>query len=237
MKEDYGKNIDIKKMIFPCLLAGFGCERNTVLFYYAILLPLVFMAISCGDEDIDPQNKNGTVITKRPDGVITSVNFSAAENPPTSADDFFNVYLKIKPYDEFRKTRHNTTIKGFVHEHFDQYYYGIRVEDAGYNFHYEHGKMFLAHGHYVVIKNLDPNPFISPLDAKNSFSKYKVVPIASIIDFEWELLIKEIPPDKFGKTKLVYRIYLNTYHENNTEIGYVDAHTGKTLLAVPILIN
>jgi bacillolysin len=205
--------------------------KRTV-FYYAMLFPFVFISLSCADEDIEPQYDDGLVITKRQDGVITSVNFSGAENPPTSADEFFRDYLKIKPYDEFRKTRHNNNF-----ENFNQYYHGIRVDGAGFTFHYKNGKMFLAHGHYVIIKNLNPNPFIRPVDARNSFSKYKEVPIGSIFDFKWELLVKEILPNKSGRTKLVYQIYLISDHKNNTEIGYVDAHTGKTLLVVPILIN
>lgn len=38
-----------------------------------------------------------------------------------------------------------------MHEHYDQYYNGIKVDEAGYNFHFEKSKMYLAHGNFIEI--------------------------------------------------------------------------------------
>jgi len=100
--------------------------------------------------------------------------------------------------------------------------------------------MFYAHGHYVKINDLNINPTITPEKARDCFADYKDIPLDSIIDFISELMIKEIPNnsnDSVFLPMLVYRIYMYANHENNTEVGYVDAHTCKVLLTEPALID
>jgi len=131
---------------------------------------------------------------------------------------------------------HFFVTKEYINEHFDQYYKGIRVDNGGYNFHYRSGKMFYAHGHYVKINDLNVNPSIIQEQARECFANFKKIPLDSIIDFISELLIKEIPAvgnDSVFLPKLVYKVYINSNHENNTEVGYIDAQTCRVLLTEP----
>ena len=183
------------------------------------------------------------IVIKDKTGVIQSVEFPDSikiSDIPTSSDAFFKDFLKVSANDEFKKVPRKEKSKDFIHEHFDQYYKGIKVDNAGYNFHYKNGKMFYAHGHYVKINDLNVNPTISPEKARDCFANYKDIPLDSIADFISELIIKEISAngnDAVFLPMLVYRIYLYANHENNTEIGYIDAQNCKILLTEPDLID
>ena len=155
---------------------------------------------------------------------------------PVDAGEFFVKYLKTNK-ENFRKVPHESKNKKFIHEHYDQYYKGIKVDFGGYNFHYENGRMYLAHGHYVKISELNISPTITAEMAKQIFAVYKNIPLDVVTGFESELLIKEIPSsnenDTISVPKLVYRIYLVSGHPENDENGFVDVHTGKVLFTEP----
>jgi len=155
---------------------------------------------------------------------------------PASSIEFFRDYLETSANDEFRKVPQKQRMKDFIHENYHQYYKGIKVENAGYTFHYQNGKMFYAHGNYVKVKDLEVVPSISANRAKECFASFKLIPSDSITDFITELLVKEVPASKETKSsipKLVYKVYLYANHKNNTEIGYVDAHTCNVVLTEP----
>ena len=131
------------------------------------------------------------IIVKDQFGNIKSVEFPDGVEPskiPVDQINFFREYLKIQAGDEFKKVPQNQKEKGFTHEHFNQFYYGIKIDGAGYNFHYKNGKMFLAHGKYVRILELNTMseitgirtiPAISSEQAKKCFIEYKRVPTDS----------------------------------------------------------
>lgn len=112
---------------------------------------------------------NQTEIKKENNGVIKYIKFTpqSTENSgiavPETADDFFKDYLNITSSDEFVKESKKQRSERFIHEHYDQFYKGVKVEGGGYNFHSKDGRMYLAHGHYVKIEGLDSNPSISVL--------------------------------------------------------------------------
>jgi bacillolysin len=177
-----------------------------------------------------------TIIIKDKNGIIESVQFSEKDKNydiPESSKVFFDKWLNISSNDLFRAIPHKSKNKEYIHEHFDQYYDGIRVEDAGYNFHYKNGKMFFAHGHYVSIKNLNITPLLSSKEVLESFRKYEKIQNDSIADFSNELIIKEI--DNSNKTtqlsipKLVYKVYLRSKNNSISDIGFIDAMTGEIL--------
>ena len=117
-----------------------------------------------------------TILRKNSKGVLESIEFSADDKRviiPTSAETFFKSILKVKPTDEFRKIQHRQKQKEFIHEHFEQYYNGIKIDGAGYNFHYKNGKMYFAHGHYVDASDVNPKPSITGHEAMKHFAKYK----------------------------------------------------------------
>lgn len=101
---------------------------------------------------------------------------SEKEKSPRTAKDFFIQYLEIKDNDHFEKIPHKSKSPEMLHEHYDQYYNGIKVEGAGYNFHYKSGQMYFANGHYVKIEELSTTPDISAEEATQVFLKYLGIP-------------------------------------------------------------
>ena len=193
---------------------------------------LVSISLTCLTQGLTKE----PLIEKDRYGGIKSVEFlQGIENSkiPSSPQDFFKEFLRIQTYDEFKIDPQTRKEENFIHEHFDQYYNGIKVEGGGYNFHYKSGKMFLAHGKYVKISNLNTVPNISSEQAKICFADYKMVPLKSITDYISDLIIKEILIDTLPKPLLVYKIYLYSDHKNNNEVGYIDAHTSKVVLTEP----
>lgn len=187
------------------------------------------------------QNKgHETVIKYDSNGKISSIKFSKTDSNfaiPASSGDFFSDYLKITLNDNFKKVPLSSKIKSFVDEHYYQYYKGIKVDGAEYYLHYKNGELFYANGHYVDIKDMDTNPTLKAEDAKVAFAKYKEISLDSILNYKVELIIKEVPEidnGTFLTPKLVYRVWLDSESRNNTEIGFIDAVSGKILMTIPI---
>ena len=181
-----------------------------------------------------------TILRKNSKGVLESIEFSADDKRviiPTSAETFFKSILKVKPTDEFRKIQHRQKQKEFIHEHFEQYYNGIKIDGAGYNFHYKNGKMYFAHGHYVDASDVSPKPSITGHEAMKHFAKYKNIPEKAIYNYIAELIIKEILEKTDTLPALVYRVYLYADYPQNTEVGFIDAHTGSLRMTEPVFID
>jgi bacillolysin len=182
-------------------------------------------------------------LIKDRNGVIKSAQFFPNDNDsnyPKSSTAFFKDFLNVKSSDQFRE-KPKIEKKCFMHEQFEQYYKGIRVEGAGYNFHSKNGKMFYANGHYVKIDDLNVLPAFDSKTAMEYYAHYKNIPLNLVIDFTSELVIKEIPSvtdiDTLLTPKLVYKIYLKANLKYNTDIGYIDAQNGKVLYTEPAFIN
>jgi Zn-dependent metalloprotease len=195
---------------------------SVILFIFVVVMP---MTAKESGESIIRYSQNGTV---------RSVEFSKMKQDmtiPKSADAFFTDILKKGANDEFKP---NTDVKlDRGHETFYQYYKGVRVEGAGYTFHYdEEGDMCYAHGNYERIDNLNTHPSINKEEAKDCFARYKVIPINEVRGFTAELLIimREGERKESPKTPcLTYKIFLNSSHPNNNDYGYVDAMTGEVV--------
>ena len=168
---------------------------------------------------------------------VKSVEFSKADRSfraPQSADAFFSDILRKSPNDDFRKNDEIKLDKG--HESFFQFHKGVRVEGAGYNFHYDdEGYMTYANGNYEPISDLDVIPSITKEKAKDLFARYKGLDAVKIPDYGCDLLIT-VPQGRnsIGQYILAYKVYLNIQSSDNYEFGYVDAHTGEIVKTEPL---
>lgn len=165
-------------------------------------------------------------------GNVRSVEFSALDKEGDyikSADVFFRDVLKMKANDSFVRNKSIRLDGG--NETFEQYYKGIKVENAGYTFHYdENGFMRYAHGNYVNVSDIDVRPAISKEDASKAFAKYIGIPLDSITRFSAELIIKSV---KGGASVdiplLVYKVSIKASNIGVTDYGYVDAKNGNVV--------
>lgn len=162
------------------------------------------------------QREKSGIIERNDKGMIASVEFrdSEKEKSPKTAKDFFTRYLEAKDTDHFEKVPHVSKQRNFVHEHYDQYYKGLKVEGAGYNLHFKDGQMYFANGNYVRIESLNAIPSIDKEKAIDSFLKFKKIDKESVISSKVELLVKEISKEKGSNVlvsvELVYRVSLQS---------------------------
>lgn len=177
------------------------------------------------------QDLEKSVFTYDKLGNVQAVEFSKSDkkyNNIKSANDFFREVLKVKDGNYYVRKELRVEKKN---ESFEQYYKGIKVENAGYTFHYdENGRMTFAHGKYVDISNLDVAPVISNEDAWKAFAIYEGLSPDSITQSSSELIIKSIKGEHSVETPLlVYKVLVETAQLYVTEYGYVDANTGKVV--------
>lgn len=155
---------------------------------------------------------------------------------PKNENEFIKNYLKPKPSISFIKQPKKQRKNDFIHEHYNQYYNGVKVDGGGFNFHFKKGRMYLAHGNYIDVGELSTEPTITQEGAKKAFASYKGIPVDEVTGFKSELMIKEIVISGNRDTScvaLVFKIYLISGHTNNDEIGFIDAHSGKVLHTQP----
>ena len=188
------------------------------------------------------ETKEHVTIRYSQSGTIKSVTFSKeaiSKEIPKDANAFFTDFLHIKADDSFKI---QTIVKQYdKHKSYDQYYRGVLVEGAGYNFHYDdNGIMRYANGNYIEISELSVVPAISEEDAVSLFAKYKGYSLDELIDSHVDLRVKSIK-GHLGKDDetpmLVYKVFLNIDRPDNTEYGYIDAQTGEVLCSEPFILE
>lgn len=169
-------------------------------------------------------------------GKVKSVNFHQLDDKskiPGNSQDFIKTYLHVNKNYKFKEKPGSYNHSKYKNETYQQYYKGIKVENARYSFHYKNDTLQYANGNFIEIEEIDVIAYISPIEARDIFAKYKEIPIDSITDYTSELLIKEIlltKNDSIASLKLVYEIGLEANSNYNNEIGYIDAKSGEILL-------
>lgn len=106
------------------------------------------------------QKTDQAIIVREKNGIIKSVEFplDLKTGVPENAQKFFEEFISSNPEDVFSKTSQEVESNGFIHQHYDQFYKGIKVCGAGYNIHLKNEKINFAHGHFIKIDNFRHNP-------------------------------------------------------------------------------
>ena len=196
------------------------CIQTICVYAYLVIMPLSAVA-----QDIE-----NSVFRYDKYGNVNSVEFSPTdrENGIKSADVFFREILKVKANNTF--VRNQEIRLEECDESFDQFYKGIKVENAGYTFHYdENGNIRYAHGNYVDISTFDITPSISKEDASKAFAKYKGLSSDSITNYSAELIISMNTSQFVEVPLLLYKVCIEVSNVCVTEYGYVDAKSGNVV--------
>lgn len=200
-----------------------------ILFACALVFAISLSAVAQGlEESIFKYDKSGNV---------KSVEFTKSDGNRMSVEVFFRDVLKIKTNNEFVRNEEIRLEKG--NESFEQFYKGIKVDKAGYTFHYdENGCMKYAHGKYVDILDLDTKPTIRKEDAAKAFAKFKGLSLDSITQSSAELIIKCVKGDDDIEIPiLVYKVSIAVNNVCITDYGYVDAKTGNVVCSESYINN
>ena len=78
-----------------------------------------------------------------------------------SASTALRKQLHLSEEHTFQNIRTETDSFGYSHERFEQYYQGIKVEEADVRVHYKDGKFYYANGEYIDCQGVDTSTIIS----------------------------------------------------------------------------
>ena len=182
---------------------------------------------------------NDIIIERNSKGFVQAMYYPNGEyiEKPTTSQEFFEKTLKVQSLNDFVSTPRKSSIKGMNVERYQQYYKGVKVDNAHYTFHYIDGKMSNIHGNYVPIHNLDVTPSISGQKAIELYASYNE--ILSHVQMEKssaDILVKEVPLEQRDTVLLVYKVCLFTDNISNIDIGYIDAHSGEVVYTEPSVL-
>lgn len=166
-------------------------------------------------------------ITKDSKGNVQIVEFNRNIPSPATAKDFFDEYLKLSSKDNFKEVTKKSKARDGNHIRYDQYYDDTKVDGAGFALHFAGGKMTLAQGKFVEIKDLKSTASITADEAARFFAKSLDIPFDAVTDYRGELIIKEMPNQV---PMLVFKIALSAENPNNNSFGFIDANTGDLLM-------
>lgn len=170
----------------------------------------------------------GTWTVRKLNGVVSHVDYglTPSPEPPKTAEEFFSTYLPLideyyggyyDPYYMKKDTWQNRTI-------YRQYYGGIPVEQATWEFEYNGGVMRQASGHFVVIDDIPVTASISWEDAKKIVENYIVDGMCI------DIALMEFPVGGIMVPRLVWA-YKHDEWEYHDYV-YVDAKTGRLLYRI-----
>ncbi|WP_324674592.1 M4 family metallopeptidase [Hymenobacter sp. GOD-10R] len=163
--------------------------------------------------------------------------------------------LQLTKNDQVLQTKAETDQLGFVHERFDQYYRGIKVEHASYSVHARQGTIESISGHFAPIKELNVTPSLTATAALQRALDYVDArkymwqdateeanlrqdknDLAATYKPTGELVIVT-PPSEAGTAKPVLAWKFNVYAQQPVSRAYiyVDAQTGQVVMKDDII--
>ncbi|MEO0038918.1 MAG: Thermostable neutral protease NprT, partial [Bacteroidota bacterium] len=151
---------------------------------------------------------------------------------------------KLDKQNRYVPTYSNVDESGKKHEHFQQYYKGIKVEFGVIITHSLNDEVFLINGEVYNAASVNSNPSITNIEALN-----KIIESKPGVIYLWdapqdalamnyskpsgELLF--LPNIKTGNVNLAYKFDIYTTQPLVREEIYVDAHNGTILYKNPII--
>ncbi len=168
------------------------------------------------------------------------------ENPLSKADAFAQLKsrFKLTKVNNYVPTYANRDETDRNHEHFQQYYQGLKVEFGVMITHSQNNQVYMMNGEVYDASNLDITPTISNkqaldfiISSKNN-AKYlwENPEDAQALNYEkpnGELLI--LPNVKTGEINLAYKFDIYTFEPLARDEIYVDAHSGKIIYSNAII--
>jgi Zn-dependent metalloprotease/chitodextrinase len=202
----------------------------------------LFLTFTCYSQEGDKSVKQKITDNKGNTSLIT---FN--ENSSYKVSDFNQVFkdqLKVKSNSTFQKTNSESDNSGFLHEKFQLFHKGIKVEFATYSLHSKNGSLRSMSGEFYQIENVNTTPkltnqqaFAKALNQINAKSYlWENQNEAAAINYTkpvGELVLFPIADEevKKGESNLRLAYKFDIYATNPVSRGdlYIDAVTGITL--------
>lgn len=200
------------------------------------------------------QNIDTTGLQKNTNGTISFAHVSNVKM--ANAISFLKNVLQATGKDSFILQKENTDELGMVHQRYQQYYNGIKVENAEYMLHGRNGSIETMNGDFQIVKIASVIPTLSEQQALTEALNY-----VNAKEYKWqdplmEQFIKKTTnnPDAtyYPKGELViekdylkdeknlllsWKFSISSFNPNNEQWIYVDANTGEIINATPKMLD
>jgi len=172
------------------------------------------------------------------------------------ATSFLKNALQVSNEDSFALVKETTDQLGIVHQRYQQYYNGIKVENAEYMIHGKNGIIKTMNGDFQIVNVASVIPTLSEQEALTGALKYVNAKEYKWQDSSMEKFIKEntnnpnatyypkgelvIERDylKGGKNLLLsWKFSISSLTPNNEQLIYVDANTGAVINTTPQIFD
>ncbi len=152
-------------------------------------------------------------------------------------ESLFKEIFHMKEEDEYRMLKKETDQIGILHEVYQQYYKGIKIEGAIYKVHIKDGQTQLLSGHYFdIFTDLDINPKIGEFQAlANAYQHAKVQTSANWYDIPKAELVILADPQGKELPHLAYKFNIYSMDPLYRAYVFIDAQNGEFLTEHPII--
>ena len=227
--------------------------------YYKIsgLLPLLILLVSFQAFSQVKPVISERVIAK--DGKPTLIKLDKSRVVPLyEAEQILKEQLSLAPANDLKMIASETDDLGMVHQKYQQYYNGIKVEYATYSAHGRGNNLELMNGEVRDVKDLNTTPTLSADAALQMARQFIGAKKYMWEDPEQELWARKITGDenatfypkgelvivdnylttdreKYHQPTLAYKLNVYAMEPLSRDYIYVDAHTGEIINRVPII--
>lgn len=214
--------------------------RQNFKIFLSIPMLLCFMAVSGQEFSEVQRNSNGTIGFAR---LVPVANYKISDGL-----NFLKSTLKSGPEDSWAETSKTNDQLGMSHIKYQQFYKGVKVENAEYMLHEKSGSIEVMNGDYQIVKLKTVKPRLTAEDGLKAAMKYMKADRYMWQEVSMEKLIKEQSKDpsatyypkaelvisrdflKGGRTFLLawkYRIF-SSLPADALEV-FIDAGTGEVI--------
>jgi bacillolysin len=203
------------------------------------------------------QQKDTLKIVRNDKGIITFVSFAPrTERTMANGETFLKEVLKLEQKEDFRLQKENTDKYGIIHQRYQQYYNGIKVEGAEYLVHGKNRIIETINGNYRKVGIISTSQQLAEQQALEKAIVYVDAEIYKWEDKGMELfikkntgnsdatyypkgeliIVKDAMKDK-GNFKLAWKFTISSLSPNNEQLIYIDASTGDVIGEVSLLLD
>ncbi|MCC2548876.1 M4 family metallopeptidase [Hymenobacter sp. BT175] len=221
--------------------------------YSALALLLIGGAVSFSTQAQDAARAPQKVLAE--DGSLALVQFrpDAAPYQLSDARRALAEQLQLSADDQMLRAKTETDQLGFVHEKYEQFYKGIKVEHASYSLHAKQGAVQSMSGHFERVRGVNTTPSLNAQTAlrsalafvgatrymwqdaaeEASLKREQGNPVATYMP-QGELVIVQNQRAsgtlRMGKPTLAWKFNIYAQQPISRAFIYVDAHTGEIVL-------
>lgn len=224
-------------------------KKFTKLLFFALLFFYYSISLAQQGDTLDIQRNNKNQ--------ISFARFKPNENRNIKESErFLRTILKAKPSDEFKLIKENTDKYGVSHRKYQQYYKGIKIENAEYLVHGKNNLIETINGNFEEVTIASVTPSVTGKQALTSAMKYVHASKYKWEDESLELNIKKVSGNpqatyfptgelvitkdelkKGNNLRLAWKFKISSLSPNNEQLIYVDAFTNEVIRDIPLIYD